>query len=157
MVQHGSWKGCTICHKYFLSIEDLEVQKENHNLQLCDFCSVSFHNLKQHIEVVHKRNPTFIRKKRIPKKCPHCCESFSHLQTHIDNKHTADSEKNFSCQECGKGFSVRQALRSHMMNVHIKSRPHQCRYGCENSYNDVNNRAAHERRRHGQIFTKIAS
>ena len=159
MVQHGSWKGCTICHEYFLSTEDLEVHKVKHKLALCNLCSKSFYNVKSHVEVVHNKNPSFIPKRKdrgILKKSPQCGERFSQLQSHIDNKHTADSEKNFSCQECGKGFSVRQIISSHMMSVHIKSRPHHCRYGCENSYNDVHNRAAHERRRHGQIFTKRA-
>ena len=27
------------------------------------------------------------------------------------------------------------------------------RYGCENSYNDRSNRNAHEKRRHGRLFT----
>ena len=45
-------------------------------------------------------------------------------------------------------------MENHRMNMHIKAQPHQCRYGCENSYNDVSNRNAHERRRHGEIFSK---
>ena len=39
------------------------------------------------------------------------------------------------------------------MNVHIKSQPVRCRYGCSNTYNDRSNMAAHERRRHGGVYT----
>ena len=62
--------------------------------------------------------------------------------------HLPDSEKKFQCKDCEKGFSSKSALRDHAMNMHIKSQPYQCRYGCTNRYNDRANRTAHEKRRH---------
>ena len=40
------------------------------------------------------------------------------------------------------------------MNVHLKLRPYECRYGCSFRYNDLSNRNAHEKKTHGQIFSK---
>lgn len=56
------------------------------------------------------------------------------------------------CEECGKGFIIKTALRTHMMNVHIKTRPYACQYGCGATYNDVSNRAHHENKKHGAVF-----
>ena len=39
-----------------------------------------------------------------------------------------------------------------MMNVHIRSRPYNCRYGCNMAYNDVSNRNSHEKKKHGGLF-----
>ena len=44
-------------------------------------------------------------------------------------------------------------LEIHRMNVHLKLRPHKCRYGCDISYNDTSNRNAHEKKTHGKLFT----
>ena len=68
--------------------------------------------------------------------------------------HAPDNEKQFQCRECGKGFIHANKLEEHAMNVHIKSQLYQCRYGCENRYNDSTNRNVHENRRHGGLFVK---
>ena len=66
--------------------------------------------------------------------------------------HTADEEKSFQCQECGKGFHKLDALKKHQMSVHLKLRPYKCRYGCTFAYNDQGNRNAHEKKTHGQLY-----
>ena len=72
------------------------------------------------------------------------------------SKHVPDNEKQFQCKECGNGFVNANTLKIHAMNVHIKTWPYQCRYGCENRYNDTGNRHVHEKRRRGGVFVKGA-
>ena len=87
--------------------------------------------------------------------CKICGVVVKNLRLHLQGMHTADKDKRFRCEDCGKGFMCKLKLGSHRMNTHIKTQPHQCRYGCENRYNDVSNRNAHERRRHGQVFGHV--
>ena len=48
--------------------------------------------------------------------------------------HVPDEEKRFPCPYgCGKGFISKRALESHEMNVHIKSRPYNCRSVLQNT------------------------
>ena len=74
----------------------------------------------------------------------------SHMAQHIP-----DEQRNFVCNidDCGKGFTIKSSLNKHLMNVHSKLRPYKCRYGCIFAYNDKSNRDAHERKKHGKIFT----
>ena len=39
--------------------------------------------------------------------------------------------------------------------MHLKTRPFNCRYGCDISYNDHSNRNAHEKKTHGKLFTTV--
>ena len=71
---------------------------------------------------------------------------------HMASVHTPDHMKKFQCQDCGKGFTSSTGLERHRMNVHLKLRPYECRYGCEFRYNDFNNRNAHEKKTHGKLF-----
>ena len=68
--------------------------------------------------------------------------------------HLDESMKPFQCEDCGKGFRDNACLDKQKINVHIKTQPYKCRYGCENKYNDTSNRYAHERRRHGGVYVK---
>ena len=67
--------------------------------------------------------------------------------------HTPDEEKKYQCPDCGKGFLTNTVMEQHRMNVHLKLRPHSCRYGCDISYNDTSNRNQHEKKKHGKLFT----
>ena len=89
-----------------------------------------------------------------PKRCPTCSKLVKNLRRHTLQVHTDDSDLKHQCDSCGKGFSDKQALKIHEMNVHIKARPYKCRYDCENDigYNDLSNRNSHERKKHGGIF-----
>ena len=64
----------------------------------------------------------------------------------------SDEERKYQCKTCGKGFISLSYLKSHNMNVHLKLRPYECRYGCELRYNDSANRNAHEKKKHGVLF-----
>ena len=85
--------------------------------------------------------------------CPECNTLVKNLDEHIKNVHTSDEDKKFQCQDCGKGFIKSYHLENHRMSVHLKQKPHQCRYGCDIAYNDRSNRNAHEKKKHGKLFT----
>jgi KRAB domain-containing zinc finger protein len=84
--------------------------------------------------------------------CEQCGGMFTQIDLHMKTMHILDNEKKYPCTECGKGFALKFHLKNHAMNMHIKSQPYQCRYGCVNSYNDQTNRIAHEKRKHGQVY-----
>ena len=85
--------------------------------------------------------------------CEICGVVVKNVKHHMQGVHMADSDKRFHCKDCGKGFMCRVTMDNHRMKMHIKAQPYQCRYGCENRYNDTSNRSAHERRRHGAVWT----
>ena len=64
----------------------------------------------------------------------------------------AHDKMRYECDQCDKKFISNSALKCHMMNVHIRSRPYNCRYGCNMAYNDVSNRNSHEKKKHGGLF-----
>ena len=63
--------------------------------------------------------------------------------------HPKEEDKKYVCESCGKGFTQERKMKQHAMNVHIKSRPYKCRFGCAFAYNDSANRNAHENKKHG--------
>ena len=85
--------------------------------------------------------------------CTICGAVVLRLKDHIRSVHTADEDKRFVCNFCGKGFFDKKKLENHKMNVHLKLRPHRCRYGCDIGYNDTSNRNAHEKKKHGGLFS----
>merc|ERR1719458_1829566 len=80
--------------------------------------------------------------------CTICGKQVRALKDHMASVHTSDSEKQFHCEHCGKGFGNQRSLNDHM-NIHLDIRPYACREGCGLSYNDSANRDQHERRVHG--------
>ena len=86
------------------------------------------------------------------KPCPECGANVRHMKLHMLTKHTPDEQKKLQCKDCGKGFQDQHKLKVHSVNVHLKTRPYKCRYGCTFAYNDNGNRNAHERKTHGKIF-----
>ena len=89
------------------------------------------------------------------KTCPVCGIKVRLLKEHIDNVHTKDEEKKFQCHDCGKGFKYEHKLEYHRISMHLKTKPYNCRYGCDISYNDLSNRNAHEKRTHGKLFMTV--
>ena len=85
--------------------------------------------------------------------CNLCGIMVLRMKDHIRSVHTAEEDKRFVCNLCGKGFYEQRKLENHKMNVHLKLRPHRCRYGCDIGYNDTSNRNAHEKKKHGGLFS----
>ena len=74
------------------------------------------------------------------------------LKRHIMVVHEAIR---FFCDQCEKKFVQEGRLKNHQVNVHLKTRPFDCRYKCGGmAYNDSSNRNSHEKRKHGAVFSK---
>ena len=87
--------------------------------------------------------------------CPICGLAVRHLDYHMKSAHLSDDQKKHKCPDCGKGFYQSTKLTQHRINVHLRNRPFQCRYGCDIKYNDSSNRNSHERKKHGGLFNKL--
>ena len=177
----GGWKGksrCKICLKSFPTEEI-----EEHQCQpgvVCPICGKLLRTqsqLPKHVESVHGklnlddfrpchicgkdyRSAEMLRvhiKKIHTEKvaCPHCGALVRNLKTHIAAMHTLDQDKEFQCQDCGKGFDKNEKLEKHRMNVHLKLQPYKCRYECDIAYNDISNRNQHEKKKHGKLFVVV--
>ena len=114
---------------------------------ICDTCANVFTNFARYNRhlLLHEE-PQFV--------CTHCGRKFHHntrLTLHIKNIHTEHHNKKFQCNQCEKGFNFRVTLNNHM-NVHLGLKPYKCRH-CDNCYQNSENRAAHERKRHIGLLT----
>ena len=144
---------CTICGKILRREASLKCHMEYEHGEIkpvkCELCEKIFKSessLSAHIRTIHTKP---VEKTT----CPECGKQVKDLSKHIATVHTADHEKEFQCQDCGKGFKVLKELKRHQMSAHIKSKPYNCRYGCDIAYNDKSNRNQHERKQHGKVYT----
>ena len=142
----------------------------------CAECGIRYKSksgLYNHIQKVHKPNP-MVQCKLCPKtftkqdlrvhltkgacmnkhKCTVCGKLVSKLMQHMGTVHMDDSQKRFTCNQCSKAFFNNKLLENHKMNVHLKLRPHKCRHGCDQTYNDTSNRNQHEKRTHGALGSR---
>ena len=139
--------------------------------KVCTICGKGVFNLKQHIEQVHENKPvqcpicgkSFKGKVNLTihlvsheekQCCPICGINVRSIKAHIKTVHTSDDKKRFPCQDCEKGFINESYLQKHRINVHLKTYPYHCRYGCDAKYNDTSNRNSHEKKKHGGLFKK---
>ena len=149
--ENGFTNQCDICQKTFHNVDYLfEHKKIVHELpELKYFCSICGKGFSR-THVFNKHMKT--HEEKIP--CEECGElkNPTQMKNHILQYH---KPKDFKCETCSKGFWNKTALEKHKMNVHLKLRPYKCRYGvgCEFAYNDTSNRDAHERKKHGKVFT----
>ena len=141
---------CQLCGKVYSSMASLDYHNRtihSKNEATCQFCGKVFDHeiaLKSHIHRSHREITP----------CDLCGAMVKHMKTHLQTVHLDDSEKNHQCSECGKGFDNKDSLKRHMMNAHLKLRPHKCRYGCDMAYNDRSNMRQHERKKHGAVWTE---
>ena len=145
---------CYSCGKAYTTKYGLDrhIMIEHENVQFpkpficdkCDFCCESKSALQKHMVTHEEKKP-----------CPECGERVRNIKSHMVSMHTPDEMKKYQCQDCGKGFNEPYNLEAHRMNVHLKLRPYNCRYGCDISYNDTSNRNAHEKKTHGKLFTTV--
>ena len=142
---------CNLCGKILSSTKALdshhqafhEIRELKCKCKLCGKFFVDSAALRHHMKT-HTEEKT---------SCPVCGIKVRKLKNHLDSIHTKDEDKKFQCLECGKGFMDLRKLEYHRMNIHLKTKPYNCRYGCDISYNDMSNRNAHEKRTHGKLFT----
>ena len=140
------------CNKFICSDCGKELKTEssllNHIEKVHNICGNGFIKLSEltfHIDRVHCE----------PTTCPECGIKVKKLKLHMKTVHTPDELKKFQCKHCGKGFWLQNALDIHIMNMHLKLKPYNCKFGCEISYNDKSNRNHHERRKHGKLFISV--
>ena len=149
----GQPQMCNLCGKILCSESSLwnhhrathEIRKLTHECELCGKMFGDEYLLKSH------KNRNHIEKTP----CPVCGIKVRRLQDHMDSVHRKDEDKTYQCQDCGKGFMHKPKLEKHRINVHLKTKPYPCRYGCDISYNDDSNRNSHEKKTHGKLFTTV--
>ena len=84
--------------------------------------------------------------------CHDCGVTIVGYRKYCRHRMKAHDKMRYECDQCDKKFISNSALKCHMMNVHIRTRPYNCRYGCNMAYNDVSNRNSHEKKKHGGLF-----
>ena len=151
---------CKLCNALFKTCYQLERHLEVHSEQEerlkyhvnCDVCKQKYSS--QEILTGHRKILDLIVK------CDNCgvkCLSSRNLKVPIRLLRTETDRAGppFICESCGKDFQRKRDMEEHKMNVHLKLRPYNCRYGCDKNYNDRRNRNQHEKQKHGQTFEKI--
>ena len=130
-----------VCHLCGANSNNIKVHmKYNHHGQStypcsqCDKICQTKAKLRVHMGNVHLKTP-----------CPHCGLLIKHkkLYHHIYQKHTADHEKPYPCQDCGKGFLTKTTYDEHM-NVHNGEKPFKCIY-CPNTFASRGTKEMHQK------------
>ena len=112
----------------------------------CPKCDKTFDTyvlaLNHHINM-HERSPCLI------------CGKFFSAKTigrHIQQAHTANDDKKFKCEHCGKGFIANDKLQDHI-NTHTGEKPHVCKV-CGKGFASLGTHKMHERMHAGYRRTK---
>ena len=169
-VHRGSFH-CVKCRKVFDTDVELTNHKQSHlssDVLMCDFCEFTTRtkaSLTCHIQCVHDEtvcvcdifSRTFKGKLKFGlhaemTPCTVCGMPVKNMTRHIQTKHTANDDKKYKCNQCGKGFVERQKLNIHMNSVHTKETKYECRYNCGAASSEKGNRKKHEIQKHGQAF-----
>ena len=169
----------------------LHLEGHKNSCDLCNFETTRPGNLKKHIDRTHNKpvksiestprnqeiykckdaecdkefnNPytldNHMRKVHNPQPCPICGKIVKTLLPHLKT-HATNEDKDFHCDQCGKGFDSKTRIEEHIQVIHNGIKFY-CRYpNCKNSsgsgfsgYRDSSNRSAHERKHHGAPYTK---
>ena len=109
----------------------------------CDKTSSTYKNALNHHIVMHERSPCLI------------CGKFFSAKTigrHTRMAHTANEEKKYKCEHCGKGFVANHYLQDHI-NTHTGEKPHVCKV-CGKGFASIGTHKMHERMHAGYRRTK---
>lgn len=146
---------CPVCGRLFKGGNHLSFHMTTHEKVKCMICNLEMigrGTLRSHIRNFHSN---ISERKAMGARCEECNISFkcpSDEKQHMLRKHTPESEWPFGCEHCERRFVKKVFLRDHIIQVHLKTRPYKCRYGCGQGYNDHSSRCKHEKGSHGAIF-----
>ncbi|XP_061189351.1 zinc finger protein 729-like [Saccostrea echinata] len=131
---------CHVCKERFRNNKELRAHKEaKHEINrryMCDICGKKYkrkENLKDHIFMVHKRDPTkdFVT-------CPTCGKALASqrsLKFHLRFAHS--DAKPCVCEICGYSTKQLGNLAFHMRNTHSDVRPYECEWpDCGKTFKD---------------------
>ncbi|XP_062611332.1 uncharacterized protein LOC134273174 isoform X2 [Saccostrea cucullata] len=131
---------CHVCKERFRNNRELRAHKESkHEVNrryMCDICGKKYkrkENLKDHIFMVHKRDPAkdFVS-------CPTCGKALANqrsLKFHLRFAHS--DAKPCVCEICGYSTKQLGNLAFHMRNTHSDVRPYECEWpDCGKTFKD---------------------
>lgn len=128
MNKHYQKQVCHICGAGFSNLVFLNLHKSRtHRPQLCKACGMEFANRlekRDHDVAVHDLK--IERKLRFP--CPYCDERFLHENfrvAHLVEKHGLKKPE-YKCLVCGKIYITKSLCNTHIKNVHMKEKIHEC-------------------------------
>ena len=128
---------CYICGAQFKQYRFLKDHKKSvHEIgekKKCDLCPEFVTNLKKHLRKCHTEL----------KVCEICQKPMKCLENHMLTMHGTEEDKKFRCEECGKGFILRDKLVAHKV-IHSTEKPFVCRFNCGYSSKTAGNRRKHE-------------
>jgi len=146
LTEHEQWHIKKVSVTKLPKLEQTEKNEASTKVYICEFCDKSF------MKSVQLHSHRKIHREKVA--CQVCGKAVKNMFVHMRDVHTDDSEQKFRCDQCSKGFGEIFKLKSHMMSVHLKTRPYKCRFGCTDNigYNDLSNRNSHEKKKHGRLF-----
>ena len=138
---------CKLCNIKVLFGKNTHIKKyhSGNNIK-CPKCDKTYNTyvlaVNHHINM-HERSPCLI-----------CGKFFSSktIGRHMQQAHTANDDKKYKCEHCGKGFIANDKLQDHI-NTHTGEKPHVCKV-CGKGFASLGTHKMHERMHAGYRRTK---
>jgi len=153
---------CHICKKVFTGrikfdnhMKYMHRKKKEACPEVCPFCGKVFKVLQPHIKDVHinvemikciacdftgKKKSVYDHYKKVHKTVSTTCNSCGKLVKNL-NRHVCPSSspvEKIPCDQCSKTFSEKSGLKSHIKNIHTKSRDIECEQCNYKTYSKFN-------------------
>ena len=113
---------CPECGKYYERSESLWYHINATHSKTPASCEICGKVFKSRIHVETHMNKTHAERSA----CVVCGKEVANMKEHMGSMHTADYEKPYKCDHCGKGFTDNTKLRLHT-NIHLNLKPYTCR------------------------------